>query len=182
MMRNLTIILFSLLLIGCLGTKKVTESSTNSTEKTEIKSDSTKFETVNKAIDDKIGTKVQSSGDPETDAKIDEILSKLNTSKTSGDNSYRWYYDEKLRELKAEFQIGETKDKETTATNETISEKSFEENMSEYVKKIVLPWWAYVIAFVFAWPYLKPIVMMILGPANIFTAFDEVKKRRNEKT
>ena len=181
-MKNLIIIIFGLFLVGCLGSKKVTESSTTSKEKTEIKSDSTKSEIINKAIDDSIGTKVQSSGDAETDAKIDAILSTLNTSKTSGDNSYRWYYDEKLRELKAEFQIGETKDKELTASNESSSEKSFEENMSEYVKKIVLPWWAYVIAFVFAWPYLKPIIMMFLGPTNIITSISNAMKQKNENT
>ena len=144
-----------------LGSKKVTETNKETTqiEKTEIKKDSIKTEIVSKKIDDAITIEVPVS-DPEVDAKIDEILSKLNLSKSSGDNSYRFYYDAKLRELRAEFEIGETKDSEVIKSEETISEKSFTEKTDEYIyKKITsLPWWVWLIL---VWLIRKHIINLI---------------------
>ncbi len=158
------VLLFSTLQ-GCslmnLGSKKVTETNkeTSLIEKTEIKKDSFKTEIVSKRIDDAITIEVPVS-DPEIDAKIDEILSKLNMSKSSGDNSYRFYYDSKLRELRAEFEIGETKDSEIIKSEETISEKSLTEKTEEYISKKIktLPWWIWLIGI---WLIRKHIINII---------------------
>ena len=152
-------------LISCslmnLGSKKVTETNKETTliEKTEIKKDSTSIEIVSKKIDDSIIIEVPVS-DPEVDAKIDEILSKLNMSKSSGDNSYRFYYDSKLRELRAEFEIGETKDSEVIKSEETVSEMSFTEKTDEYISKKIktLPWWIWLIGI---WLIRKHIINII---------------------
>ena len=146
-MVRLLILLF--VFTSCLGTKKVTETNkeTVQIEKSEVKKDSSNLEVINKKIDDEISTIVQRTGDPILDAKIDEILSRINTSKTSGDNSYRFYYDAQLRELRAEFEIGETKDKKVITNKEVVSETSFTEKTDEYIYKkiIALPWWAWLI-------------------------------------
>jgi len=179
-MKNLFYIVILIIFTGCLGSKTTAEKSSEIKEvdKSEITNDKTSETEVNKAIDDKVTTKVEDTGDPVLDAKIDAILLGLNTSKSSGDNSYRWYYDSKLRELKAEFQIGQTESKAEAEVKETVVEKSFEENTDEYLKKKItaLPWWAYVIALIFAWPYLKPIIMMFLGPANAIDSIKNVLK------
>ena len=75
--------------INCLGTKSISEktNTTKEKDKTEITNDVNETKEINKAIDDEIGTKIVDSGNPLLDKKIDEILSKVNTTKTSGDNS-----------------------------------------------------------------------------------------------
>ena len=183
-MKKLIIIIFALSLIGCFGSKTVAEKSseTKEVDKSEITNDKTSETEVNKAIDDQVTTKVEDTGDPVLDAKIDAILLGLNTSKSSGDNSYKWYYDAQLRELRAEFQIGQTESKAEAEITETIVEKSFEQKQDEYFKKKVttLPWWAYVILVFVAWPYLKPIVMMFLGPTNIVASVSNVLKPKKD--
>ena len=147
-------LLILLIFTSCLGSKKVTEkeSTIKQIEKSEVKKDSSNVTTVNKAIDDKVTTKVSDSGDEEMNARIDEILRKLNTQKSSGSNNYNLYYDEQLRELRAEFSVGETKDSEIITDKAETSEKSYEEQVSENIKKTIsiIPWWLWVIAaFVF---------------------------------
>lgn len=68
--------------------------------KSEIqKRDSIKNTAINRAIDDKLITPIVQSQtgnaifDSLVNDKIDEILSKLNTSKNSGDNGYTLIYD-----------------------------------------------------------------------------------------
>lgn len=157
------------LCLGCLGTKKVTEKTndTKSIEKVEKSSDSVKKETVNKGISDAVTVEIPVS-DPMVDAKIDEILRKLNTSKSSGDNSYRLYYDEQLRELRAEFEVGETKSSEIATNTQSNTEKSFEQTVTENTKKVIrmVPWWAWVIAFFLFFRQIMNIVGIVYPPAR----------------
>ena len=95
---QLLILIFCILLTGCSSIKKLEEE--NTLLKSEIqKRDSIKNTIINKAIDDKLITPIVQSetGNPVFDslvnAKVDEILSKLNTSKISGDNGYKLIYD-----------------------------------------------------------------------------------------
>ena len=185
-------IIFSLLLAlsftSCLGSKTVSEKSkiTKETEKVEVKVDSSSIEKINSKIDDEISTTVQPTGDPILDAKIDAILSKVNTTKTSGDNSYKFYYDEKLRQLRAEFAIGETKDSEVIVEKEEKIEKTFDEKQDEYFKKKVttMPWYLWLALFVFLWPtiwkFIKPIIQVATGPANIVTGVSNFIKNKND--
>ncbi len=162
------LILFGLVLMmaSCLGTKKVLETKAISKEnlKTEIVSDSASHVTINKAIDDKIATKIPETGDTAMDERIDEILAKINTSKSSGGNAYKLYYDKKTRELVAELKIGATKDSISTASSSLIVEKTTEELITEYSKTIknMIPWWLYVVAAFF----LLPHVVKVLGIFN----------------
>jgi hypothetical protein len=182
-MKNSVIILFLLLLFnGCIGSKKISETTTKQTETSVIDNDSTSVEVVNQKINDQATISVPDSktGDAEFDKRVNEavanILRSINFQKSSGDNSYRLYYDEQLKQLKAQIEIGETKDLSTEVTNESSSEKSFESQVDEYIKKIVIPWWVYVLGAIFIWPYIKPIVMMLLGPTSLISSFSSLTK------
>ena len=169
--KSLIIFFISFLLVGCLSTKKTTEKNkeTTSVEKSEIKKDSSTFVNTNKAIKDNISTQVQPTGDPVLDAKIDAILMSLNSQKSSGDNSYKFYYDNQLRQLRAEFEIAKTKDSISVKSTDLKSEKSFTEQTDEYIEKKIraIPW--YVILFAILWflpqiiNKLKLIIMPIRG-------------------
>lgn len=147
-------LLILFLFTSCLGSKKVSEKETSikQFEKSEIVSDSVNITTVNQAIDDQVITSVADSGDAEMNFRIDEILRKLNTQKSSGSNSYKLYYDDKLRELRAEFSVGETKDVEVATVKEETVEKSIEETYIENTKKVlkIIPFWIWlIVAFIF---------------------------------
>lgn len=142
-------------MFGCLGTKKISEKNTSTklVEKTETKSDSTSKETINKAIKDEAVLNIPESktDDPEYDKRVNDavanILKNLNFQKSSGDNSYKLYYDEKLRQLRAEFEVGQTKNSETSSNNQTNTDRSFEEKIETSVKKIIkmIPWWGWIL-------------------------------------
>ena len=53
-------------------------------------------------------------------AKVDEILSKLNTSKISGDNGYKLIYDKLKKQLEFYAQIAQTKNENTAVKNQKV--------------------------------------------------------------
>jgi len=142
-----------ILLTGCLGSKSVKErfEKSNSAEITKVEKDSLNDvkTSVNKEIKDNLVIDVGNSGSKECDDKIDEILKRLNTSKTSGSNSYSSRYNEDTRQILIDFIVAQTKDKETTTSvnKEFESEKTFEQETSEKTKKVIkmLPWWVWII-------------------------------------
>lgn len=172
------------LFTSCLGSKKITESSVKESSKIEEKKDSTSVVKVNEAIDDQITTSIADSGDKVLDAKIDEILSKINTSKSSGSNNYKFYYDKQLRELRAEIEIGKTKSQNTNIVDTKKSETSFESELDKYIKRTVVPWWLYIVGFLLVWPYIKPIlfgaIKIATGPASISSVIGDFKKNNLE--
>lgn len=139
-------------LSSCAVLKKDKTTTTKQTEKTEIVTDTISKETISKKINDSATFKIPevSTGDAEYDRRVNEgvinALRGFNFQKTSGDNSYRFYYDEQLKALRAEIQVGETRNKEIATNKEASSEKTFEQSVKEYIKKIVIPWWIYAIA------------------------------------
>ena len=178
------ILMFSSCSLLNLGSKKVTETNkeTSQVEKSEVKKDSVSTEIVSKKIDDAITIEVPVS-DPEVDAKIDEILSKLNMSKSSGDNSYKFYYDAQLRELRAEFEIGETKDSEVIKSDVTTSEKSLTEKTDEYISKKIktLPWWIWLIVVWFLRKHIVNLIgIFIPGVKGIRTVQDLLNPPKKE--
>lgn len=126
--KFLLLALFSLVFISCSSAKKHKEE--NTLLKSEIqKRDSLKSVIINQAIDDKLITPVvqSSTGNPVLDslvnAKVDEILSKLNTSKNSGDNSYKLIYDKLAKQLEFYSKMAQTKNENTaikTSNDKTI--------------------------------------------------------------
>ena len=113
----------STLLISCSSAKKIKEE--NTLLKSEIqKRDSIKNTIINKAIDDKLITPIAQSQtgnavfDSLVNAKVDEILSKLNTSKNSGDNGYKLIYDKLKKQLEFYAKIAQTKNENTKVKDE----------------------------------------------------------------
>ena len=124
---SLLLVLLSLVFNGCSSARKYKQE--NTLLKSEIqKRDSIKNVIINQEIDDKLITPVvqSSTGNRELDslvnAKVDEILSKLNTSKNSGDNSYKLIYDKLAKQLEFYSKMAQTKN-ENTATK-TINDKT----------------------------------------------------------
>jgi len=183
-MKNLFYIIILVIFTNCLGSKTVSESSiaTKEVDKSEKVKDSVSTKDTNKAIDDKIVTPVPQTGNAEMDARFDALLSAMNTSKSSGDNSYKRYYDQKTRELIEEFKIGETSSEKTDVNESEKIEKTFEEQQNEYFKKKIttMPWYLWLALFIFLWPtiwkFLKPIIQVATGPANIVTGVSNLIK------
>lgn len=191
-MKNLLIILILILFNSCLGSKTFSEkfSSIKKSEKTEVKIDSTSIKETNKEIDDKMNMTIPRSNtgnkerDSIIDARVDAILSRINFEKKSGDNYYKMQYNLLNRQMQMEAKIGETSNIATDSNKEEKIEKSFEEQQNEYWKKKIttLPWWAYLLAFVFAWPtiwkFIKPIVQVATGPTNIVSGIQNIIKSK----
>lgn len=164
------ILLFTMVMcnVSCLGSKSIKESNkqTKQIETTLIEVDTSKVETVNKAIDDKVTYKVKESNtgkedfDKAVNKAVDEILSAINIQKQSGDNSYKLFYDLKAKMIQMEASIGETKNKDTNINNNKVVDKSFEENTDEYIKKKIteLPWYIWV---TIAWFLRSHIISLI---------------------
>ena len=108
---------------SCSSAKKLKQE--NTLLKSEIqKRDSIKNTVINKAIDDKLITPIVQSQtgnavfDSLVNVKVDEILSKLNTSKNSGDNGYKLIYDKLKKQLEFYAQIAQTKNENTAVKDE----------------------------------------------------------------
>ncbi len=124
-LMQLLIIIFCILLTGCSSIKKLKEE--NTLLKSEIqKRDSIKNTVINQSIDDKLITPIVQSQtgnlvfDSMVNAKVDEILSKLNTSKNSGDNNYKLIYDKLKKQLEFYVQIAQTQNENTAVKNEKV--------------------------------------------------------------
>lgn len=118
-------IISSMVFTSCSSAKKLKEE--NTLLKNEIqKRDSIKNTVINQAIDDKLVTPIVQSQtgnavfDSLVNAKVDEILSKLNTAKNSGDNSYKLIYDKLKKQLEFYAQIAQTKNENTAVKNEKV--------------------------------------------------------------
>lgn len=119
------IILFfiiSVVVTSCSSAKKITKEDTL-IENVIKRSDSVRNKVVNQEINDQLITSVSQSqtGNASLDrlvnAKVDEILSKLNTSKNSGDNSYRLIYDKIKKQLEFNAKIAQTQSEELAFKN-----------------------------------------------------------------
>jgi len=152
-MRNIIYIIFlTLFLSSCGVTKKSHSDSTTTKEVSEKVKDSSNITETSKAINDEavIAVTQSDTGDRDFDEAVNKavtnILRSLNLNKTSGDNSYKFYYDEKLKALRAEFEIGATESKEVVSNESSKEQYSAVTEIEDYIKKIIIPWWMYVIA------------------------------------
>ncbi|NHM07619.1 hypothetical protein G4D82_10330 [Flavobacterium sp. CYK-4] len=120
----ITVLLFSCILItGCSSAKKMKQETT--LIKSDIqKKDSIKNTVVNQEIEDRLITPIIQSNtgnaslDNLVNAKVDEILSKLNTSKNSGDNGYKLIYDKLKKQLEFYARIAQTQSENTVVNNQ----------------------------------------------------------------
>lgn len=114
----------SLFLISCKSKQVIKESNITTVDKThEI--DSLKNVIINQAMNQKIIIPVgQLSGndcDEYTNAKIDEILQKLNLEAQSGDNSFEIKYNKILKQLEILNKIGQTSSTDTKVKDKAIT-------------------------------------------------------------
>lgn len=94
------------------------------------------------------------TADSITNKRINEALRYFKFSDQSGNNKVSASYDEKTMQLLINAFVAQSidKSKETDTSSEvntnrnTRVEKTFEENVDEYIKKIKVPWWIYAIA------------------------------------
>jgi len=182
-MKNILIIVILTLFTSCSTLKNIKdkESETKITELTEKSTDTLQKTDTNKAIKDDIAIPIPQGTSPEVTKELIDLVKRMQSSKSSGDNSYKFWYDEQLQQLRLRVEIAETQSRQIATESNTKKEKTFEENINEYVKKQVIPWWLYAIGFLFLWPYIKPIIMMILGPTNLVTGIKKIiDKKKND--
>lgn len=181
-MKNILIIVILIIFTSCGPLKNIRDriSTTKETELNEKSSDTTKIKETNKAIKDDIAIPIPEGASPETTAALIDLIKRMQSSKSSGDNSYKLWYDEQLNQLRLRVEIAETQNKELATKNESNTEKTFTQEKEEFIKKVKNSIWTYVFAFLFFWPYIKPIVMMFLGPTNLMTGIKKIMdKQRN---
>ena len=176
MKKTILTFLLALTLCSCRSVKTLTKANkqTTTTAKTEFKKDSINTTVINKSIDDALTIPVTKSNtnnklkDSIINAKVDEILSKLNTSKKSGNNSYKLYYNLEERFVKLQASIGETKDRSTDTKTEETTEKTFEEKTDQYIIKKIrsTPWWVYTLVVLWFFPQILQRIKTIINPIS----------------
>ncbi len=171
---------------SCAGSKTIDrkQSTTKQTQTSEIKKDSTSNTVTNGAINDRIIINVPESKDPASEKLINAILKQLNTSKSSGSNSYRSVYDEELRQLIFDFKIAQTKNQDTSTNSEENTKKTFEQQTDAYFsKKIkIIPWWGYALAAYFLRSHIFGVFGFFFPQIRTIKSFSDLTRSKNANT
>ena len=153
---------------SCLGVKKSLEekSNTRETEKVETIKDSSSSVETNKAIEDRVIINVPKSDNKEVTVMFERLMQQLNTSKSSGTNSYNMRYDAETRQLLLDFMVGQTQNKELATNSDVKTESTFEEMVETNTKKVVrmIPWWIWLVLGIWFLPQIITRVAMITNP------------------
>ena len=159
----LTVFIGSLSSCSTLGKIAKKETVTNATEV--VKTDNKEISTTrtSEAIQDRVIINVPESDNKELMDMFNSMMKQMNISKSSGSNSYNSKYNEELKQWVIDFTVAQTLNKEKEKVTDTKSEKTFEQSVDEYIKKIVIPWWVYAIAFVLLYPNIEKIFTTVFG-------------------
>lgn len=153
---------------SCRSIKSISEtnSTTTKTETQEIKTDSVAKIETSKPIKDEIIINVPKSDNEAVNKAIDALLQQLNTSKTSGSNSYTSRYDAENQRLLINFLIGQTQNKQTDVKNNTNTETNFEQQTDTYIYKKLkqIPIWFYVFVIFWFLPQIIDRLKLIISP------------------
>lgn len=159
-------LLLIFLLIGCSSIKKTIDKSTitKKTNTSEITKDSTNVVEISEEIKDQITTVIPKTNtsdkvfNKKVDQEVDRVLSKLNTKKVSGSNSYVSKYDEETRQLEVDFIVAQSENKLTNTNNSKVSDSIFEQETDEYFSKKVkqIPWWFFGLIIFWFLPQIIP--------------------------
>jgi hypothetical protein len=165
-------------LVSCLGTKKIAEkkSVTKIENSAKKESDSSSVIEKNNAISDRIEINLPKTDNDDLLKLFNAAMSQLNTSKSSGSNSYTSRYDAELMKWIIDFKIGETANKQTDVKNNSENNSFKEITIEETFKKVIskIPWWAYVVAFIWFLPTIIQKVMFFISPVkSIITKINE---------
>lgn len=155
-MKKVILLLLAINLWSCGSLKKKETETIKNTEKVSEKTnDSIVLKEINKAINDLVKIKVSSSNtnnkvfDSLVNAKVDEILEKINLQKTSGSNQYQISYNKIKREIEASMKVGETQNNTSEVKKTEKQETKDSEYISTYIKKVKgIPFYWYIIAFI----------------------------------
>ncbi|HEX8269758.1 MAG TPA: hypothetical protein VF581_07690 [Flavobacterium sp.] len=165
LLYSLLILILIMLVAGCRSKKNLpTVIVHDQTIIKTAKKDSIvkKSETViNNSVNDTIKQKVPKAvptGDLNCDSiaeqRVLDVLRGLNTKKTSGNNEYGFFFDEKKRELVAFANFGETKSHNNESTKES-SDHSAEVQKKEVPVEVLvevpveyIPWWVEILAWI----------------------------------
>jgi hypothetical protein len=140
---------FAMFLYGC-ASKPI--QNTHTIERIiEHRTDSVKTTKVNAAILDSLIIQIAKvkTAKPECDsitqATLDQVLKQLNTSKKSGYNEAKIYYDELLKQITVILKQAETKTV-NTATKKTDTDTSKNKEIVKVEVKYI-PWWVKCLAY-----------------------------------
>jgi|GEM_PF-5701002 len=138
--------LFLAFICSC-GATKVVKEKVETTTSNISKKDSINIVEINRKIQDSLKLKIVQSqtGDKKFDDAVnnavESILSNLNTTKVSGDNSFSFFYDNVLKELRASATVGPTENTKIV-NNATVHTKevvlSEKEIPVKFIPKYVL--------------------------------------------
>lgn len=156
--------------ISCKTLEQKSSSETVEKESTEITNDKDVKTSTNEEIKDRVIVNVPQSNNAEVMAMFDIMMKQLNTSKSSGSNSYNSRYDAELKQWVIDFTVAQTKDKETITSTDIKTEKSFEENINEYLKTKGIPWWIWLIVL-FAFRNEIYFIISLFLPLKTFSIF-----------
>lgn len=140
---------FAILMYGC-ASKPI--QNTHTIERIiERRTDSVKTTKVNAAILDSLIIQIAKvkTAKPECDsitqATLDQVLKQLNTSKKSGYNEAKIYYDDLLKQITVILKQAETKT-ENTATKKIDKDTSKDKEIAKVEVKYI-PWWVKCLAY-----------------------------------
>jgi hypothetical protein len=165
---------------SCRSIKSTSEknTATSKTDKKEVRNDSISNTLTNAEIKDRIVINVPETDNSELMEMFNSLLHRLNTSKTSGGNSYQMRYDEGTRQLIADIKVAATKFQDTKVTSDRLIETTFEEKTDAYFTKKIkaIPWWFYAIAvYLLRSHVINFLSFFIPGIKNIKTLRDLLK-------
>lgn len=143
-MKKVFFLIIMIVVAGC-GSTKVVNNKRDEQKEVIVNNDRLTTIDRNKAIIDSLKFKIAQSqtGDQKFDTAVNsavsKILSNLNASKSSGDNSYQLMYDDVLKELRALIKVGPT-DNQTTINNATVHTKEIIKDTREIPVKYMPKW------------------------------------------
>lgn len=175
---SLMFLAFVLTSCGAFKTIKEDKQKSSVVENKTTTRDSSNVVERNRPINDQVLIPISQSDDPEVNKKLDEVLSKLNQEKSSGQNGYKIVYDPELKNLLLEMKVAQTEDKFVSTNKEVNFEKSIENIIEKYTKKIRIPtWWIIVgLVVIFRKTIFKIILFFVPGLVQIKSFSDLFKK------
>lgn len=182
MKQVIYILIILILFSSCTAFKKVIkekEHISQSSEKSKSVVDSIVSVWNNRGIDDQFTFKIPRSNtadktkDSILDARLDEILAKINFKKRSGSNSYKMRYNAKKREIETNVTVGATKDSISNVTKSDDKVTKETNSIKSYIKKTGIPMKYLVILLV--WAFRKQIYWVLGKAFPVLKTFKIIK-------
>lgn len=170
-----------LLFFSCGSVKKNSKTNTETKIQNDLKKekDSSSVTEKNNAINDRIEIAFPKTDNEDLLKLFNEAMKQLNTSKTSGSNSYSSRYDEDLMKWIIDFKVGETINSKTNIKNNSeiknIKETTIEESIEKITSKI--PLWFYILLFIWILPSIIEKINFFINPIkSIINKINEKQK------